>query len=347
MEITPDLAVAGIDVGFGNTKAVGGSLRDPHPRSVVMPVGAAPIEQCDRHAGGGGYDLKGGTMVEIDGSPWVAGIDPMGLSKFERVIHQDYPSTNEYKALFIAALARLGLREVDCVYTGLPVSQFYGASSKELRTSISHALTGRHQVSAGHSIQVRKVRVVPQAAGAFMDAVDRNPALAERPGVRVMVVDVGFYSVDYVMMIEGGLREESSGSSVDATSVILAGAAQLITSKYKTAVSAQRLESVFRRGETRMAVGAEDVEIAPFLARAAEPVTERVFNAIRNDLRRERDAINAVVLTGGGAQLYKAAAEKVFGPRAVSIGRDPVMANAMGFYMAARNYAINAGTRAA
>lgn len=148
----------------------------------------------------------------------------------------------------IGALAKADLTEVDMLYTGIPVAQYYGHNGVALRTQICNTMTGTHWINSTTSIKV-KATVVPQAAGAYMDILARSPELKPSKGSPTLVIDVGYFSVYWVRVIDNAVLDASSGSSLNATSVLLEKAAALIGQKYGRPISAARLESAFRSGE--------------------------------------------------------------------------------------------------
>ena len=101
--------VLGLDIGYSNLKMAMG-YKGEETRTVVMPVGAGPLELMPQQfTGGAGASIQ----VVIDGEKWVAGVEPDRLQDWERELHGDYPSTNPYKALFYAALLMSEQKECD------------------------------------------------------------------------------------------------------------------------------------------------------------------------------------------------------------------------------------------
>lgn len=353
MKIFPYTA-AGLDLGYGNVKLSAHLAGESELRELIMPIGAVPLEQAPKKLTGG-YDTRDGVVVSIDGVRWLAGVEPSHLQGFVRPTHENYPSTNEYKALMIGALAKAGIREVDMLYTGIPVAHYYGPGGAAQRTRISNTMTGQHWVDSTTSIRVKATTVVPQAAGAFMDVLARTPDLKPSKGSPSLVVDVGYYSVDWVRVVDSAVKDSSSGSSTNATSILLEQAAKLIAQKYGRPISPGRLEAAFRSNETKVDWGQITLDVVEWLELAAAEITPKVFSGIAAMQRQEVDFPNLIILTGGGCSLYKKAAEDAFPHSRVVLSREPVMANARGFQFLAshkqaalhREHAANAGSKAA
>jgi hypothetical protein len=86
---------------------------------------------------------------------------------------------------------------------------------------LADQLTGTHQVTRKRQIRIKSVKVVPQPLGAYLDLVytlDDPDLLADS---RVLVIDPGFFSVDWVVIEQAALHQSLSGTSQMATSMIL------------------------------------------------------------------------------------------------------------------------------
>lgn len=85
-------------------------------------------------------------------------------------------------------------------------------------------LKGTHQVTTQRAITVKEVRVVAQPAGAYLDCVmsqDDEETLEIFENGRAIVIDPGFYSVDWVVVQNGEIYHRSSGTSLKAMSRLL------------------------------------------------------------------------------------------------------------------------------
>lgn len=102
--------VAGLDIGYGNVKGVGGNFDGSDVCEFILPSGAAPISSMPKR--GLDPDLKGGEVVNIDGVEWVAGVDQHHIQGGVKQTHSSYVETCEYKALYLAALYRFGLPRI-------------------------------------------------------------------------------------------------------------------------------------------------------------------------------------------------------------------------------------------
>jgi plasmid segregation protein ParM len=90
------MTVIGLDVGYSNLKIAigegGGS-----PRVLVRPAGTAPLERLGE--GIGTSHLPDAVVVEVDGQPWAAAVEPARFEGWQRSLHADYAATPAYRAL--------------------------------------------------------------------------------------------------------------------------------------------------------------------------------------------------------------------------------------------------------
>ena len=133
--------------------------------------------------------------MDIQGRRWAAGIEPARLDGWVRSLHADYATTDAYLALVRAGLVLTGERYLDTVVTGLPVGQ---ASDPRRREALRQLIVGDARHGGSAPSRWRKVRVVAQPVGAYLDLVwaATDPALLERietgsrpgPGCRLLLL---------------------------------------------------------------------------------------------------------------------------------------------------------------
>lgn len=330
----------GLDIGYGNLKVVGYAPESRETARITLPVGAAPASQASKSMSSGQVDVGSGALVEVDGLPWVAGVSPLDLQDFARPTHVDYPRTREYMALFFAALSKLGAESVKALVIGLPVNQFYEGKSNGRVEELRKRLTGSHYYAKGKSATVENVIVVPQPAGAYTDIIQSNPNMAKDPDWLTLVVDVGYFSTDWVLVRRGKVQESSSGSSTDATSRIIEAASRQITlSHHGLTVSPARLESAIRNNRDLLRIGDHEIDYKAYIGAASQEVGSRIISKINSSLRNQSDTIDMVAITGGGGAFVERAFKQAFPSSSVATSTDPVMANANGFCLIARKVA--------
>ena len=322
------MVIVGLDVGYSNLKvAVGEDAAGA--RLIVRPAGAAPLAQLGERIGTA-RGLPDVVRVEIAGEPWAAAVEPSRLEGWQRSLHEDYTTSPAYQALVTAALMLAEHPVVDRLVTGLPVAQARDAGR---RAALRHRLLGRHATALG-DIDVREVRIVPQPVGAFVDLLwsDLDAATLERvERGTVLVLDVGYYSVDWAVIVAGELRRGASGTSLKAMSVLIERAAGLIAERHGGRPQPLAVETALRHGRDQLLVLGKRVALPPFITSAAREVAAPALEALRQALRLEATNVDLVLLTGGGGELVGERAAALFPGAELRLARDPLGANARGF----------------
>jgi plasmid segregation protein ParM len=314
-----------VDVGYSNLKVLSGPIGSP-PATVVLPAGAGPAATMPEQFGRARDDRH--LAVTVDGEAWAAGVEPSRLQNWERELHPDYPSTPAYRALVHAALIAAASPRVDRLVTGLPVSHYQDPARREQLITL---LTGTHQVTQGREVAVRTVDILPQPYGAYLDLIG-GAADAGFDQARVLVVDPGFFSVDWVLIDRGELRFANSGSSANAMSLLLEAADELIRQDHGGGLGRDESEKLVRAGIGRVNLFGSPVELAPYIAAAAKRTAAVAITALKQSMRSERRPIDAVLLAGGGAAVYAEAVQDAFPKARVIVPEDPVLANVRGFW---------------
>ena len=318
--------VLGIDIGYSNLKLAFGK-RGSEPKVLLRPAGAAPADRLgEKITGKKDEDFL---RVVVNGTPFVAGLSPDRAELWSRELHEDYPSTESYRALFHAGLLLSELEHIDILVTGLPVSQYL---NQDLRNRLQSLMAGEHQVTPRRRITVENVKVVPQPVGGFVDHVWNLKDASEYEDSRVLVVDPGFFSVDWVLISNGELRRQSCGTSLEASSVILDEAAKLLANDFGGNVGRERLENAIRQNQTEVRLFGEKIDITPYLKTGADKVGPIVTTRLRESLRKENAGADIVLLVGGGAGFFESSVKEAFPQLKVSTPDSPVFANARGFW---------------
>jgi plasmid segregation protein ParM len=323
------MIVLGLDVGYSNLKVAVGEA-GAAPTVLLRPAGAAPAAHLGERVAAGRV-AQDAVLVAIDGEPWAAATEPARFEGWARPLHADYSATPAYLALVRAALALASHPRIDRLVTRLPVSQ---AQDPQRREALRRLLLGQHLTERGR-ITVADARVVPQPVGAFIDLVcaERTPEMLSRiEEGTVLVLDAGFYSFDWALIVAGELRRGASGTSLEAMSVVLEQAAARIAERHGGRPQPLALEAALRQGRAQIRVLGAEIPLGPLLAEVAREVGAVALEALRQALRREVSNVDLVVLAGGGGSLYGEQAAALFPGAAVRLAPDPVAANARGFF---------------
>lgn len=318
--------VKAIDIGYSTlVSAEGYTGKSPQVR--VNPIGVCPIEAAGPSLG---FQSKGtgGRVVKVDGEEYLAGVLPRHVDN-RRVLHANYTQSVEYRALFHLGLANCGRDVIDVLITGLPVQQFSDESRKKALVDL---LKGKHYPTPnGHAVEVREVKVVPQPFGGFCAAIMENPDIAKllQTGI-TLVVDPGYYSLDWTLINSGNIQREGSGGSQNSISKVLEEASTSILDRFGARVSAEKLEASFQ-SNSDVVIKGELVGLDECM-NGVEKTVHKSVDEILKSMRGMADDVDLVVLAGGGAMFWKEALGKAFiNAKQVHLS-DPVSANARGYW---------------
>jgi len=321
--------VLGLDIGYSNLKvAMGQKGGDMATR--ILPAGAGSIDLMPRQVGSGlGTDFL---QVQIGGNKWAAGVEPDRLQGWERELHKDYKSTDVYKALFYAALLISEQSVIDVLVTGLPVDQ---AMNDGQRKELAELLSGEHHITPKRTVTVKEVVVVPQPAGAYMDIVhsttDEEVLDAIQNG-KTVVIDPGFYSVDWVALVEGEIHYRSSGTSLKAMSRLIQVANELILDDHGGAPGVEKIEKAIRGGKNSTYLFGQKLELDEYMSKASSTVSREALTSMRKTMREDGMNADVVLLAGGGASEYSEAAKELFPKSRIIETEASVLSNARGFW---------------
>src|SRR5690606_8318316 len=180
--------------------------------------------------------------------------------------------------------------------------------------------------------EVKKVRVVPQPAGAFMAYAVDEGMLDDLREMRTLVADPGFFSFDWVLMEGHQPREDCADTSLEAMSRVLERAGQLIGKDYGSRLEAQYLERALRNGRDTIRVHNHPVEITPYLEQAIEDLSESLIHAVRTSLRHLNADVDLILMAGGGGRLYEPVMRRAFPKADVYVPEKSPVFNALGFF---------------
>jgi len=273
--------VVAVDLGFGWTKALSGS------RAFVEPSVVGPAEAMFEGLGG----TPQGVRLWEQGREYFIGNLAIQQCRFPwHNLNDNKPDDPKTIRLLKAGLAAVspvdaGQVRVDCLVTGLPVNLFFDQKEplenrlKALQEAPVKAQIGSRQVEV--QVSVGAIKVVPQPFGSLMDLIlDQRGQILRRDIAkgRVLVVDIGFHTVD-LLAVEG-LNIISRLSK--STNFGLASAYEAL---------AQRLNKPLW-------------QVDQLLLRQSAPEASTILQHLAENINRTVESLNerfdTYVLTGGG-----------------------------------------------
>lgn len=175
--------------------------------------------------------------------------------------------------------------------------------------------------------------VYPQGYGAYMDTLIDSPDRVI--GKDVLVIDIGFNTVDYVLISSEGVKIK--GDTIERLGMTTAVEIfrKAIPSSYSELAnySLSRMLNIFETGKA--VVSGREISLLQFRVKAIELYSDTILSRMKDEIGNYLFEIPSVILVGGGAYYVKF-------NRDVYIPPSPEFANARGFYKSLLMEANNA-----
>ncbi|MFN7695735.1 MAG: hypothetical protein ACK5O3_16990 [Burkholderiales bacterium] len=339
------MRVLAIDVGHGHLKMIR-RVSEGAYTTHSFPAFAVPVAAGNSASAVMQASLKL-TEVDVDGQRFRAGPDielaiPPGANRNR---DDNYSKSPAYLALLKTALHKAGMREIDLLVVGLPMTTL--ASNREHLRSV---LEGTHEVPAfegerGSStetvtVRVRKVVVLAQALGALFAAAAQVPDIESE---RVLTLDLGWHTLDVLVSqglrvfaervgaIPGGVAgyidqlQKSVAAEIQQQRPDLSGHIVVPASIYEQAMQKPAGKRFVSLGPGRFDIDQHRAMAQQNLAQTLEAAAPIIHSA--ND-------ISCIVLAGGGAELLVDVVKKQFPAiaRVITLS-NPQFAVALGFLL--------------
>jgi len=324
--------VRALDLGWGYTKF---SRRGP---SGALEFSSFP-SLAPRHAG---LDLsmsilgrRDTQVVDIEGTRYEVGPDSADLdtSEASRSLNDQFIHTEQYRAVFLGALAYIGEPVIDLLVVGLPLSNM-GAAPK-----LTALVTGTHRVNAGLTVTVKRALVLPQPLGGLyycLSLAESVPELAGLSDEVNLVIDPGFLTLDWVLARGEKVIETRSGAHTGGVSRVLRAIAESLSAKFGLKYeNLAAIDKGLRRRQIRINGQVESLDEH---IRNTRAVLEAPINYLRNIVGDGSD-IDNILLLGGGSAIYRRTLEQFYPKHRIHVVEDAQLANARGFQLAGERFA--------
>ncbi len=315
--------VRAVDVGYGWVKYVRG--RTPSTIECGKFPSLAPLASWRRL--GSAESVRDTFLVTVDGLRYEVGPDAPILRRAEvvRIADDEYINTPQYQALCLGSLAAIGLHQLDTLVLGLPVHSMQRAPVLIERFKGAHTLPGLQ-------VEIGRVLVLAQPVGGYFSAPPAGPSEV------TLVVDPGFFTVDWVVMHGNRAQVERCGSHPGGVHAVLTTVAEGISAAIgRPYRNLDAIDASLVAGAPLRVQGAA-VDLSQHLRRAEARILEDIA-AITASVGSGLD-VDRVLLVGGGAAFYRAALQQRF-RMTPEIPVDPEFANVRGFQLVGEQMAAH------
>jgi plasmid segregation protein ParM len=332
-------SVFAVDVGYGNTKyayrAASGTV------ATGMFPSLAPLAASRALSSYGENVLTARKIanISVDGIDYEVGPDVALTAAYGntgRALSNDFVLSDNYAALLAGAMHFSGVTQIERLVLGLPVHnmQRFSATLKE-------RFTGEIDVGT-HRVTIEKVVVIPQPLGSLVSASGNRQSEFGRDSAH-LVVDVGYFTTDWVYANGFTMDDKRSGGIPGGASQIYQRIASLISRDQGEAVEdIERVDKALRERTPFFFYGS-NIELEPYLDKS-QPLIAGVVKEMQNNVGQLTN-VRSIVLSGGGAALYSHAIRRAFPRVTIEVIDSPCLANVKGFLIVGESSLARERTR--
>jgi hypothetical protein len=296
----------GIDTGFGYTKVVSDNEK------LIFKTIVEPFVKTERQTK---------SPIFVNGKGYLVGPDTLS----DMQVSKDFFGSDEYYALIGYCLKHFQEKgvKIDGIGLSIPPGMY-----NEKKIAVFKYQLSRSEIiyNKDHIIVPEKIEFYSQGAGAYFDFLKNNPLYADKG---VIVIDIGYYTIDFVFFNKGEGYEELFRSYPLGVEVILRKIIDEITVKYGEFISLEMAELILKTGTFRFLGKEYKIDHMEYIDNFYIPKVIKTIkeygNIIKNyrlNLKENEDIV--VVLAGGGAVYLQNRFDDVF------VLNDPQFANARG-----------------
>ncbi|MGU7775645.1 PRTRC system protein D [Burkholderia sp. MR1-5-21] len=318
-------SVFAVDVGYGNTKYAHRASSGSIATGMFPSLAPLAASRSLSNFGEGVLASRKVATIVIDEVEYEVGPDVALTAAYGntgRALSNDYVLSSNYAALLGGAMHFAGVTHIERLVLGLPVHNMQKYSA-ELKGRFAGTLDlGVTRVT------VEKVIVIPQPLGSLVSAASNQQADFGRNNAH-LVVDVGYFTTDWVYANGFTMDDKRSGGIPGGASQIYQRIAALISRDQDEQVDdLERIDKALRERTPFFFYG-NDIDLASYLERSQAIVTG-VVKEMQNNVGQLTD-VRSIILSGGGAALYATAIRKAFPRVRIEVIENPCLANAKGF----------------
>lgn len=320
------MTVGAIDIGYGTVKYTRGK------RGLAIACGHIPaVAPVYRGIDYGGKVLvqKEVLQVRVGNADYIVGPDaPLSLKQDRgRILTADYTERDVYLALLRGALGYMKQSHYALLVTGLPVSLY-----QQHRDKLAARLEGDHPYPNGDTVTIERAWVIPQPVGGFLYYATEFGSYSTLREANCLVIDVGFYTVDWLVCRGLKVIEERSGSIAGGLSKLLeALALELSHALGESFEDINRLDTALNADQKLDWYGTP-IDFKHLLPKV-EPIIESALATMASSVGTLSDIVKVIVV-GGGAKRYLPVIRKLCRPHAIAEVNESIYANVRGYFIA-------------
>lgn len=299
------MAVIGVDVGYGYTKAIA-----ENGESIIFPsvVGSGFERRIEKmfqvgQSDSDNYDL---IIEDPDGEErhyFVGNLAILQSPDAARPFSDDRSKAEEIKPALLTAVARLSRGEKVTLVTGLPLEPFR-LQAPALKRSLEK-MSGLHVVLNGEklTIEFEQVIMFPQALAAMYGVLKRNNLGSA--GV-IGLIDMGFRTTDIIMfdLAEKKFLENYKETIPHGMNDIVVGVQDVIKNETGYTANLEAIEQALIK-QRPLFFNRREYDVWDIASKLEKSLKSLIVSNIKRRWRDKQKELKTVYLAGGGAFLLQ------------------------------------------
>jgi plasmid segregation protein ParM len=331
-DINKELVVRALDIGYGFTKYTKGLDDEGNIDCDLFPSIAALSPQ--EEMGGDFFVARNTRVIESGGLFWEVGPDVGDIKTTNdvRALHENFIHSEQWKVLFLGALAYMEEDTIDYLVLGLPVSDMKRSDEVRKLAESTHKVNGKE-------ITVKNVFVIPQPLGTLYNYAIREDKFEKFMNSITLVVDPGYLTFDFLVTKGFSVNSHRSGARPGGMSSILNAISGSISKLEGTEFedleqidAALKIHLPKKKDEKRVvSLYGKEIELTPHIKNTV-PVIESSMNYMLQKIGTSKD-INQIIMGGGPNRIFDKSIKKQFSKHEVLALDDGIFANVIGFLL--------------
>lgn len=337
-----------IDVGHGNTKFTSANFSEGCHCQVFPSL--APVTQGRMNVGGGLIAMSQYVEIEVNGLTYAVGKDSFSSTNTNttRIVDQNFATSDTYAALVNGALYYINEPKIDVLVLGLPMNTF-----EQHRDELRERMVGGHTIPNpakaknpraldSFSVQVVRALVVPQPMGAFLNYCTASNRYEELKSKTNLVLDVGHGTFDYYIAKGNVPYTRRCGATFGGVHHVVKAIIDAINDESVRDNHAvwEDIDTALRT-QSMACIDGEDIDICTVYKTTIDDAIRASVSRMMTAIGNITD-IKHILLTGGGALLFKDEIQKAIGAkRELIIDADSIFSNVKGFQIAGEQWLKN------
>lgn len=323
--------IRAIDLGYGNVKLTLSDMNGIAVKTMSIPAEAHETNHTqDTQFPEDDFIKKSDVkLICVNERYYKIGQDILMIDNnhCHRNLIDDYIEQDEYLALTYAALDHINESVIDLLVVGLPVRLF-----KHKSKQLQEMLTGLHTISQTKNVEIKEVRVIQQPMGALINYASKNKMTQFKSDTH-LIIDVGYHTMDWI--VSYGIRsiDERSGGNQYGMSKFLAAVLEEVRSDKKINTNIDNINFIDQAVKNGiLKIRSNSFPIQPYIDKAQLKIREGIQHMANT--MGNIDDVNSIILSGGGASIYKNMIIEQFPDHIIYIDLDAIYSNVIGFHRA-------------